>query len=55
MRRTASGPERLEEVPDLAQDRRWQQRAFRMPQEACLAGVILDVPLPQLSARPGGQ
>jgi hypothetical protein len=37
---------RLEEVPDLAQDRRGhQQRAFGMPQEAeaCRAGVILDV------------
>jgi hypothetical protein len=37
---------RLEEVPDLARDRRGhQQRAFRMPQEAqaCLAGVIPDV------------
>jgi len=34
---------RLEEVPDLAQDRRGhQQRAFRIPQEAqaCLVGVI---------------
>jgi hypothetical protein len=44
--------------PDLAQDRRGhQQRAFRMPQEAeaCLAGVTLDVPLPSVICRPGGQ
>lgn len=42
----ACGPPRLEEIPDLAQDRRGrQQRAFRMPQEAeaCLAGVIRSV------------